>query len=80
MNLFTAEQARNLVESKYSQDLEDILSKIKKEAEKGNSVLHLYVPLKENTRKQLVQLGYQIPPASTIGIQKDGLYASIYWK
>lgn len=80
MNLFTAEQARNLVESKYSQDLEDILSKIKKEAEKGNSVLHLYVPLNASTRKQLVQLGYQIPPTPSIATQKDGLYESIHWK
>jgi hypothetical protein len=59
--------------------LHNILSAIKIEAEQGKTVLHVYTPLKESTRKQLEELGYKIPPSSSIAIQKDGLYASIYW-
>jgi len=79
MELLSADEAKKIVESSYNDDLHNILSSIKLEAEKGKSVLHLYTPLKEFTRKKLEELGYRIPPTSSIATQRDEIYASIHW-
>lgn len=85
MNLLTAQQAKKIVESTYTDELVDILSAIKNEATKGFSVLRLFTPIKESTRKQLEELGYRIPPKITRNklsiqiIKEDNPCVTIHW-
>lgn len=79
MKILTADQAKELVQNTYSDDLERVMQKIEKEAKNGKTLLHLYEPLKAQTLNKLKELGYDIPPMPSIAIQKDGLYHTIHW-
>lgn len=78
-NYLTAEQAREIVEETKTGNLIGILDNIKKAANRGQTMLHVYEPVKSKTISKLKELGYQIPPSSTISAQKDNLYCTIHW-
>ena len=80
MNNFDAQQAKRIVKSKQTGELEKILVDIKKNAENGDSVLHIYSPISEDTINALKQKGFRVLNHSFISIQKDDLYYSIYWE
>lgn len=80
MEGFTAEDAKRIVESIQDKELNIILGKIRDEAEKGKTVLHVYHSLNERTRKELELRGFEVIYQSSIAIQVDKLFYSIYWK
>lgn len=80
MEEFNAESARKLVATVSTDELDNILKGIKREAEIGKSEFHIYNNLRESTVKELRRLGFKVVDQPGIAIQRDGLYYSIYWK
>lgn len=79
MKLITAKEAKEMVESTLNNDLGPIMAQIEVAAKAGKKVLHIYNPLSKQVLDTLKDLGYHIPPISSICSQKDGLYHSIHW-
>lgn len=79
MNDFDAKQARKIVDELFTNELHNILIDIKTNAEKGETVLHIYKPLKGKTVDDLANRGFKIIVAPSIATQKDNLYYSINW-
>jgi phenylalanyl-tRNA synthetase alpha subunit len=79
MENFNAEQAKQIVNSLYTDELNNILVDIKSKAEQGETVLHIYKSIKTKTRQLLIEKGFKVVNHNSIVIQKDGLYYSIYW-
>ena len=80
MKDFNAQQAKQIVDSLYIDELHNILVDIKAKAEQGETVLHIYEPLKSNTVSDLKNRGFEVINQPSISIQKDNLYYSIYWR
>jgi len=79
MNDFDAKQARDIVDSLENNELNAVLIDIKSEAEKGQTVLHIYKPLKSKTVTALRDKAFKITELPSGAIQRDGLYYSIRW-
>ena len=79
MNDFDAKKARDIVDSLEDNELNDVLINIKSEAEKGQTILHIYQHLKGKTIAELTDKGFDIVFHPSIAIQRDGLYYSIRW-
>ena len=79
MKDFNAQQAKEIVVSLYTDELHNILVGIKFKAEQGETVLHIYNPIKGNTVDALRDKGFKVIHKPSIAIQRDGLYYSIYW-
>ena len=79
MKDFNAQQAKQIVDSLYTDELHNILVNIKSNAEQGETVLHIYKPIKPKTVDALRNKGFKVIDQHSIAIQKDGLYYSIYW-
>jgi hypothetical protein len=79
MENFNAEQAKHIVDSLHTDELHNILTDIKKEAEKGKSVCDFYRYIEKGTRQVLTEKGFKVIEHPSIAIQKDGLYHSVYW-
>lgn len=77
MNDFNAQQAKQIVKSLCTNEIDNILADIKAKAQKGETVLHIYKPIKGHTVQDLKERGFNIMqlPLS----QRDDLYYSIYW-
>ncbi len=80
MENFNAQQAKQIVDSLYTDKLHNILVDIKNKAEKGESVLHIYNPIKGKTVDILRDKGFKVIDQPSIAIQRESLYYSIYWK
>ena len=78
MKTISAKEASGLVSTK-NNDLEPIMAQIEVAAKSGKKVLHVCHPLSKQALDLLKELGYDIPPSSSISIQKDGLCHSIHW-
>jgi phenylalanyl-tRNA synthetase alpha subunit len=79
MKDFNAQQAREIVDSRYNDELHNILVDIKAKAEQGETVLHVYESIRDKTIDALVDKGFEVSRQSSIAIQKDGLFYSIHW-
>ena len=79
MEDFNAEQAKQIVDSLYTDELHNILVDIKNKAEQGETVLHIYKSIKPKTKQVLTEKGFNVVDQPSIAIQKDGLYYSVYW-
>jgi hypothetical protein len=79
MKDFNAQQAREIADSLYSEELHNILVDIKAKAEQGETVLHIYKPIKEKTVDALRDKGFNVKSYPSIAVQHDDLYYSIYW-
>ena len=79
MKDFNAQQAKQIVDSLYSDELHNILVDIKVKAEHGETVLHIYKPIKGKTVNALRDKGFKVIIYPSIAIQRDELYYSIYW-
>lgn len=80
MKDFNAQQAKQIVDSLSTDELHNILIDIKAKAEQGETVLHIYKPIKGKTVDALREKGFSVTNHSSIAIQRDeGLYYSIYW-
>jgi hypothetical protein len=79
MKDFNAQQAKQIVDSLYTDELHNILSDIKSKAEQGEIVLHIYKPINGKTVDALRDKGFDVIRQQSIATQKDGLYYSIYW-
>lgn len=79
MKNFDAQQAKQIVDSLYTDELHNILVDIKTKAEQGETILHIYKPIKGKTVDALRDKGFKVTDQPSIAIQKDGLYYSIYW-
>jgi len=79
MKDFNAQQAKQIVDSLYTDELHNILVDIKAKAEQGETVLHIYKPINGKTVDALRDKGFEVTNQPSISIQKDGLYYSIYW-
>jgi hypothetical protein len=79
MTEFNAQQAREIVESLNNKEVESVLLNIKKAAEQGETVLHVYNQLKSETISTLKERGFIVVVYLMSTIQKDGLYYSINW-
>lgn len=80
MENFDANEAVKLVNEVGKDELQAILVDIKMNAEKGETVLHIYRHLRKQTTDELTKRGFDIVHQPSIAIQKDGLYYSIYWR
>lgn len=78
MSIFTAIEAKQL-RTFGNREYATVVQGIKKEAQKGKDVLHIYSPLKPETLEKLRQGGFSILPSSSIAVQRDGLYYTIMW-
>lgn len=72
MTEFNAQQARQISDSLYKDELHDILVDIKNQAEKGENILYIYKKLKENTRKELIKRGFEV--ITNINKESDSHY------
>jgi hypothetical protein len=79
MKDFTAQQAKQIVDSLQNDDLDNILIHIKAKAEQGETVLHIYESITNKTRDDLVGKGFRVIKHTSISNQRDGLHYSIYW-
>ena len=79
MENFNAEQAKQIVDSLYKDELHNILVEIKNKAEQGETVLHIYKSIKPKTRQVLREKGFEVLDQPSIAFQRDGVYYSIYW-
>lgn len=79
MKHFNAQQAKQIVDSLYTDELHNILVDIKAKSEQGETVLHIYKPIKGKTVEALRDKGFKVTDQPSIAIQKEGLYYSIYW-
>ena len=79
MKDFNAQQAKQIVDSLYTDELHNILVDIKSKAEQGETVLHIYKPIKGKTVDALRDKGFKVTNQPSIVMQKDVLYYSIYW-
>ena len=79
MKDFNVKQAKQIVDSLYTDELHNILVDIKAKAEQGETVLHIYKPIKGKTVDAIRDKGFKVTNQPSIAIQKDGLYYSIYW-
>lgn len=79
MKDFNAQQAKQIVDSLYTDELHNILVDIKAKAEQGETVLHIYKPIKGKTIDALRDKGFNVTDQPSIVIQKDDLCYSIYW-
>lgn len=79
MEGFNAEQARQLVDSYYSDELHNILVDIKLAAEVGKTFLHIYESKYSKTIQSLEDKGFRVVKHPGIAIQKDSLYYTINW-
>jgi len=79
MKDFNAQQAKQIVDSLYVDELHNILVDIKAKAEQGKFVLNIYKPIAGKTVDALRDRGFEVIDHSSISIQKAGLYYSIYW-
>jgi hypothetical protein len=80
MKDFNAQQAKQIVDSLYSDELHNILVDIKTKAEQGETVLHICKPIKEKTINTLRDKGFKVIDSMSIAIQRDELYYFIYWE
>lgn len=79
MKDFNAQQAKQIVDSLYIDELHNILVDIKNKAEQGETVLHIYKYIKTETIDDLRDKGFKVIHQPSMTIQTDGLYYSIYW-
>ena len=79
MKDFNAKQAKQIVDSLYIDELNNILADIKEKAEQGESVLHIYKGIKSKTKKVLVEKGFEVIEQPSIAYAKDELRYSVYW-
>lgn len=79
MEIFNADQAKQIVDSLHTDELHSILLDIKIKAEQGETVLNIYKSLKSKTKQVLTEKGFRVVDQPSISIQKDGLYYSVYW-
>ena len=79
MEDFNAEQARQLVDSYYSDELHNVLVEIKLAAEVGKSFLHIYEHQQPKTIQSLRDRGFRVIDHPGIAIQRDSLYYTINW-
>lgn len=79
MTDFNAKKAKLIVDGLHIDELHTVLADIKSEAEKGKTVLHIYISLNDITREELIKKGFRVISQPSICIQMDGLYYSVYW-
>ena len=78
MKDFNAQQAKQIVDSLYNDELHNILVNIKTKAEQGETVLHIYKPIKAKNVDALRDKGFKVINAP-ITTQRYDLCYSIYW-
>jgi hypothetical protein len=79
MKDFNAQQAKQIVDSLYTDELHNILVDIKAKAEQGETVLHIYDRIKGKTVDALIDKGFNVTRQPSITLQRDRVYYSIYW-
>lgn len=79
MKGFNAEIAKEIALASDNNELDEILIAIKAKAEIGERSVHIYKPINANTQSNLVKLGFDLVNQSSIAIQREGLYHSVYW-
>lgn len=80
MKDFTAEQAREILDGTYKEELHTVLMDIKKKAEEGKYDLHITNSLNNIIISELEKRGFKVTNHSSITIQKENLYHSISWR
>lgn len=78
MEGFTADDAREIVNTMNNREFSIILVKIREQAESGKSVLHIYHELDSRTVSGLKERGFEVISKGGY-IQRDDLFYSIYW-
>lgn len=79
MNDFNASEAHKIAESQQSNEIFNILERIKTEAKDGKFKLIMYEPITVKTIEELKSRGFVVSPTDMIGIQREGIYNIIYW-
>ena len=79
MDNFDSKQAKQIVDSLHIDEIHNILVDIKSKAEQGETVLHIYKSIKPKTKEELIKRGFEVIKQTSMSIQMDGLYYSIYW-
>jgi hypothetical protein len=79
MQNYNAPPAKRLVSDTANDEIHSILVDIRSKAENGETVLHIYEPLKKQTKDELIKRGFRLVDQPSIAVQKDNLYYSIYW-
>ena len=80
MEGFNVEKARELVDSFHIEELHNILTDIKIEAEEGETFLHIYKNLKDKTVQELISRGFRVNsllPLSPFG--EKTIHFSVHW-
>lgn len=80
MEDFNAQQAKQIVDSLYTNELHNLLLTIKEEAEQGKSILHVHCSLKGKTIEALKSKGFEVIIHPSIAVQRENLHYSISWK
>ena len=76
---FNAQQAKNILDNFEKDEVNNILIDIKLKAEQGKDVLHICKSVENKTKKLLIEKGFLFIEHSSMSIQKEGLYYSVYW-
>jgi hypothetical protein len=79
MEIFNAEHSRQILDNLSKDELYSICIDIRFKAEQGENVLHICKSIKSKTKKELIERGFRVIEHSSISIQKEGLYYSVYW-
>ena len=70
MKDFNAQQAKQIVDSLYTDELHNILVDIKTKAEQCETVLYIYKPIKGKTVDALRDKGFEVTNHQSIAIQR----------
>lgn len=79
MNTFNAQDAAKIAQATDEKELDFLLSQIKKSAHVYKRTLHVYRPISESTRQELITRGFKIFDYPSIATRRNSLYHSISW-
>lgn len=68
MKDFNANDAREIIKKRHSEELNNIIKDIKSYSERGVTQLHVYCCLEKNTRQKLVNRGFELIDHGSLGV------------
>jgi len=79
MKNFNAAEANKIASTVNNSEIHNILNDIKRSAEKGKTVLHIYRPLMASSIDEIEKRGFKVIRSPSIATQRDGLHYSVNW-
>jgi hypothetical protein len=79
LEIITAEEARQIKNNRYNDDIALVMAQIKEDAKAGKNESHIYKELDPLVLQKLKELGYDVTPRDSSSKDMAVIYNKIHW-